>query len=597
MIVKLKKTLMEGMGGQPAWRKFGVSAERMRYADTSDLDLGELNPKKLKDLEAVLLKEVNNRTSVAKQANLLLIDVQNWRQAISTPATVKPKTVAQFEGMLKQFMIRVPGQRLFERNDDGTFWCYYVGEVDYIEPHSRDRDEKPYVTVDLHWEEQGTIHRQVVTFYAEGCRNMLVGEALAKRGYFPETDALRQAYLTQRERYGAIYQQVGTQFLASGVASSYGVDGNRKIEDDLDVWSSWRYTGHEYDLERGGAPSRVVLDVFSEAGKTEQKKDASPDPWFWKNVHDGVAHQDQDDGEDDIEGSGEDQDDDAPLAKRVKPFQAGEPWDYEIPVHTTLIVFDLAKHLRVKVHVTQLADYVYDQHLADKLVLADERKQLVKMLVDTKAGVFQDIVRGKAGGAVVLLAGPPGTGKTLTAEVYAESEGRALYSVQCSQLGVDPDYLEKTLLKVFDRARRWNAVLLLDEADVYVRQRSNDLMQNAIVGVFLRVLEYQATVMFLTTNRPDDVDDAIASRCIAKLTYEAPTTQQQFRIWQVLTAAQGIELPNAVIDEIVDDNRNLSGRDVKNLLKLAQMHGAVNAASVRFVRQFKPTSNLPKAAR
>jgi len=139
-------------------------------------------------------------------------------------------------------------------------------------------------------------------------------------------------------------------------------------------------------------------------------------------------------------------------------------------------------------------------------------------------------------------------------------------------------------------------VLLLDEADVYVRQRSNDLMQNAIVGVFLRVLEYQATVMFLTTNRPDDVDDAIASRCIAKLTYEAPTIQEQARIWKVLTTAQGLTVPDAVIDAIVDDNRFLSGRDVKNLLKLAAMHGVVDQDTIRFVRQFKPTGDVARKA-
>jgi DNA polymerase III delta prime subunit len=85
------------------------------------------------------------------------------------------------------------------------------------------------------------------------------------------------------------------------------------------------------------------------------------------------------------------------------------------------------RHLRLKVHVDQLADYVYDVHLADKLVLPDERKALVRLLIDLRAGGFQDIVKGKGGGAVVLLAGPPGTGKTLTAEVFAETEGGPVF--------------------------------------------------------------------------------------------------------------------------------------------------------------------------
>jgi len=200
-------------------------------------------------------------------------------------------------------------------------------------------------------------------------------------------------------------------------------------------------------------------------------------------------------------------------------------------------------------------------------------------------------VHGKAGGAVVLLAGPPGTGKTLTAEVYAEAEGRALYSIQCSQLGTDPDELEDELLKVFARSKRWNAVMLLDEADVYVHERGNDLQQNAIVGVFLRVLEYQDSVLFLTTNRPDDVDDAIASRCIARLTYAIPTGPEQKRIWEVLADASG--LPDGQLDVagIVAAHPTLSGRDVKNLLKLARLINPerIDAETIRFVQQFKPT--------
>ena len=45
---------------------------------------------------------------------------------------------------------------------------------------------------------------------------------------------------------------------------------------------------------------------------------------------------------------------------------------------------------------------------------------------------------------------------------------------------------------------------------------------NAVVGVFLRVLEYFNGLLFLTTNRVDDIDEAIVSRCIALIRYHAP---------------------------------------------------------------------------
>src|SRR6185295_19284784 len=100
------------------------------------------------------------------------------------------------------------------------------------------------------------------------------------------------------------------------------------------------------------------------------------------------------------------------------------------------------------------------------------------------------IVAGKTGGTIVFCTGEPGTGKTLTGEVFSEVIKRPLYVVQCSQLGTDEEELEKQLKKVLRRAQRWGAILLIDEADVYVRERGDDIQQNAIVGVFLRVLEY-----------------------------------------------------------------------------------------------------------
>ena len=239
-----------------------------------------------------------------------------------------------------------------------------------------------------------------------------------------------------------------------------------------------------------------------------------------------------------------------------------------------------------------LTPYVYDEEISEKLVLPNEMKSLVQMLVEHKDAGFKDIVRGKSGGAVVLLCGPPGTGKTLTAEVFAENEKRALYSVQCSQLGVTAEDLETELLKVFTRAKRWNAVLLLDEADVYVHKRGQDMIQNAIVGVFLRVLEYQTTVMFLTTNRPDDVDDAVASRCLARLTYDLPNKEEQWRIWKVLAANMGILVDESVKRDIVQQHK-LSGRDVKNLLKLAILtskgNPKITGERVHFSMQFHPT--------
>jgi AAA+ superfamily predicted ATPase len=89
------------------------------------------------------------------------------------------------------------------------------------------------------------------------------------------------------------------------------------------------------------------------------------------------------------------------------------------------------------------------------------------------------------------ISGPPGVGKTLTAELIAEHLRRALMPVSAGELGTTAEAVEQRLPRIFKRAARWNAVLLLDEADVLLEQRSvQDIHRNALVYVFLRTLEY-----------------------------------------------------------------------------------------------------------
>lgn len=63
-------------------------------------------------------------------------------------------------------------------------------------------------------------------------------------------------------------------------------------------------------------------------------------------------------------------------------------------------------------------------------------------------------------------------------------------------------------------------MLLLDEADVYLEARSTtDLDRNKLISIFLRQLEYFQGIMFLTTNRVDNMDAAFESRIHLTLQY------------------------------------------------------------------------------
>jgi Hom_end-associated Hint/ATPase family associated with various cellular activities (AAA) len=188
------------------------------------------------------------------------------------------------------------------------------------------------------------------------------------------------------------------------------------------------------------------------------------------------------------------------------------------------------------------------------------------------------------------------THNTLTAEVLAEYKERPLYSVQCSQLGIDPETIEKNLAVVLQRANRWNAILLLDEADVYITKRGSSLQHNAIVGVFLRILEYAQCILIMTTNLAANVDDAIASRCIVRIGYEVPPPDDQIRIWRQLADLNAIAIDDGTILTFVAHHPRISGRDVKNLLKLASFvakrnQRPVDIETLEFALQYKPTAS------
>lgn len=132
------------------------------------------------------------------------------------------------------------------------------------------------------------------------------------------------------------------------------------------------------------------------------------------------------------------------------------------------------------------------------LQIPDAYKDIVRGLVsahfDTKelerrlltcgsASINQDLVQGKGKGLVMLLHGAPGVGKTATAEAVAMEYQKPLFVVTCGALGLVPDEIERSLTKIFRLAHLWDCVLLLDEADVFLTQRTvHDMTRNAMVS-------------------------------------------------------------------------------------------------------------------
>jgi SpoVK/Ycf46/Vps4 family AAA+-type ATPase len=140
--------------------------------------------------------------------------------------------------------------------------------------------------------------------------------------------------------------------------------------------------------------------------------------------------------------------------------------------------------------------------------------------------------------------------------------------VHSGQLGLNVTEMEKALKDTLTRAQRWGAIMLIDEADVYIKRRDDNIAANAVVGVFLRVLEYFNGLLFLTTNRVDDIDEAIVSRCIAMIKYHPPTSEDRRKIWNVMLKQFDLDISEALIEDLVAVFPAATGRDIKGLAKL-----------------------------
>ncbi|KAJ7215866.1 P-loop containing nucleoside triphosphate hydrolase protein [Mycena pura] len=264
--------------------------------------------------------------------------------------------------------------------------------------------------------------------------------------------------------------------------------------------------------------------------------------------------------------------------------------------------FNLSRKMWSTFYVTEIEPVSFDHGAWDHFVLDPATKVLVKSLVQVTRNsnsfaskTISDVITGKGGGLFCVLHGPPGTGKTLTAEAVAEHLERPLYVVGTSELSTVPSELEGKLKSILDLATAWDAVLLIDEADVLLEQRSlHEIERNSLVSVVLRILEYHRGVLFLTTNRVKVFDAAFLSRFSIAIKYPEHDLHSRRVIWRKFFELAGVKtrdadgsgrstptdmvlledptkvatMSEAELDELAQ--KPFNGRTIKNLVRTAQ---------------------------
>jgi len=409
---------------------------------------------------------------------------------------------------------------LYKRNRDGVLLPWLIHNLRHVVPP----EGSPYVVIDLIANTMQSASKgasadqrmrrsgmtNAIVIDANDIVDKSIPELLSGYGYFKECAEFKREYEAHARRFLNIQTKFGAQFIAQGAAFV----ANEKQQGRL-------------EMLKLGAAAKCVNDEEL----LERRFEISASSAFWRDA--GV-----------------------------------ESGFEEVPLHCYVYLFHLDLHQNIWVHVENLAEYSYKPALRDKLVLPAHHRDLIDILTSDMNLLMEDFVDGKSGGATILCKGAPGLGKTLTAEVYSEVVGKPLYRVHSGQLGTTAASVEQNLSDILRRAARWNAILLLDEADVYIRCRDNDLHHNAIVAEFLRTLEHFNGLLFMTTNRIDDVDDAILSRCIAAIHYELPPREDAFRLWRSLATQFQADLPDELIATLTNSYPKASGRDIKELLKL-----------------------------
>ena len=107
-----------------------------------------------------------------------------------------------------------------------------------------------------------------------------------------------------------------------------------------------------------------------------------------------------------------------------------------------------------------------------------------------------------------------------------------MYSVTSGDIGTEPGDAEIKIREIFEYALTWKAIVLLDEADIFLAQRDTEnIDRNALVSVFLRNLEYFDGIMLLTTNRVGTIDEAFQSRLDVALAFEPLDIVERKDVW------------------------------------------------------------------
>ena len=144
-----------------------------------------------------------------------------------------------------------------------------------------------------------------------------------------------------------------------------------------------------------------------------------------------------------------------------------------------------------------------------------------------------EALRRKSYGTLCFY-GPPGTGKTALAEHIAKALDKPLMIRQASDImSKFVGETEQNMAKMFEEAQTEGAVLLLDEADSFLRNRrlAERSYEISEVNEMLQGMERFSGVFICTTNLFQELDEAALRRFTFKVQFKPLTSAQRERMF------------------------------------------------------------------
>ncbi|OBT87648.1 hypothetical protein VE02_02685 [Pseudogymnoascus sp. 03VT05] len=236
---------------------------------------------------------------------------------------------------------------------------------------------------------------------------------------------------------------------------------------------------------------------------------------------------------------------------------------------------NVSVHFPAEFDIENVGPVRWSENAFARLVLPHGYKDIIRAFVQeqlSRDDGFDDIISGKGLGFIMLLSGDPGVGKTLTAESVAEEMHQPLYSMSAGELGETAAEVEDSLELVLELTSKWNAILLLDECDMFLEARTTaDIRRNRLISIFLKKLEYYRGVMFLTSNRISDFDPAFESRIHLTVHYPALDTASRLHIWNTFVRMGNSDSRLSDKDLATLAKNEINGRQIKNIIKTGRL--------------------------